>query len=156
MIYDGAVPSGNSLAMLNLLRLGRMTDNSEYQDKADRIGRFFSRSITHSPAGYTFLLSALDYALGPASEVIIVGNANEEDTKLMMQSLRKQFIPNTVVIFRPGSQELPEITGLAEYTKNLTSMEGKATAYVCQNHICQLPSTDAGEMLELLNKKIRY
>jgi len=147
-IYDGALPSGNSVAMLNLLRLGRMTANAGFEEKAAHIGRSFSGTIWQLPMSYTQMMVALDFALGPTSEVVIAGDAGAEDTRVMLAALRKEFIPGKVVLLRTGDDS--EIIGLAEYTRNLTSIEGRATAYVCRNYSCNLPVIDAGKMLELL------
>jgi len=151
--YDGAVPSGNSVAMLNLLRLGRITARPELEEKAARIGRAFSAGIQQAPVAHTLLLMAVDFAIGPSYEVVIVGNPQAEDTRAMLKTLRAQFIPNKVVLLRPGDQEMPEITRLAEFTKNQMSLNGKATAYVCLNYQCQLPTIDIPKMLELLGAK---
>lgn len=150
-IYDGAIPSGNSVAMLNLLRLSRMIANPELEMMAVQIGQAFSHSIQQAPSGYTQLLAALDFAVGPASEVVITGDSQADDTKAMLAALRQEFIPDKTVIFRPGEIELPEIIRLVEYTRYLSSTDGRATAYVCQNYSCKLPTTDTGKMLELLN-----
>jgi uncharacterized protein YyaL (SSP411 family) len=151
-IYDGAVPSGNSVAMLNLLRLGRMTANAGFEEKAAQIGRSFSGTIWQLPMSYTQMMVALDFALGATSEVVIAGDAGAEDTKAMLAALRKEFIPGKVVLLRTGGDS--EILGLAEYTRNLTSIEGRATAYVCWNYSCNLPVTDSGKMLELLKANL--
>jgi len=150
-IYDGAVPSGNSVAMLNLLRLGRMTANAGLEDKAAQIGRAFSKTIWQAPMAYTQMMAALDFGIGPTSEVVIAGDAGAEDTKAMLDALRREFIPGKVVILQPG--EDTEIIGLAEYTRNLTSIEGRATAYVCRNYSCNLPVTDIEDMLDILRAK---
>lgn len=147
-IYDGALPSGNSVAMLNLMRLGRMTANAEFEEKAAQIGRIFSGTIWQVPMSYTQMMVALDFALGQISEVVIAGNAGAEDTKAMLAALRKEFIPGKVVILRTGDDM--EIIGIAEYARDLTSIDGRATAYVCRNYSCGLPVTDAKEMMELL------
>ena len=147
-IYDGAIPSGNSVAMLNLIRLGKITADPELERKADAIGQEFSLKVGQAPAGYTMLMSALDFTLGPSSEVIIAGDLQADDTVDMLKALRKEFIPNKVVIFRPDEES--EITRISDYTKSLSSKGGKATAYVCRNFSCRLPVTGPGEMLELL------
>lgn len=147
--YDGAVPSGNSVAMLNLVRLGKMTANPELEKKAAQIGRAFSRSISQAPVAYTMLMAALDFAIGPSSEVVVAGDLEAAGTKNMLDALRREFIPEKVVIFRPIG-EAPEIIRLAGYTRTMSSIEGKATAYVCRNFSCRLPTTDAREMMELL------
>ncbi len=153
-LYDGAIPSGNSVAMLNLTRLGKMTANPEFEKKALAIGSVFSRIISQAPAAYTMLMAALDFAIGPSSEVVLVGDLEAEDTKNMLSALRREFIPNKVVIFRPGAEESAAIIHIAEYTRNMSSIEGKATAYVCRNFSCRLPTTDAREMMELLKAPI--
>jgi uncharacterized protein YyaL (SSP411 family) len=152
-IYDAAIPSGNSVAMLNLLRLGRMTANSGFEEKAARIGSAFSRSIKKSPSAHTQLMVALDFGIGPCYEVVIAGKAQAEDTKAMVNALRTRFLPNKVVLFNPDGRESPEIAKLAEFTKNQSSIGGKATAYVCLNYNCKLPTTDIDKMLELLNAR---
>jgi uncharacterized protein YyaL (SSP411 family) len=150
-IYDGAIPAGNSVAMLNLLRLGRMTANSDLEGKAAKIGRAFSRSARQSPAAHTQLMVALDFGIGPCYEVVIAGNAQAQDTKAMAKALRTRFLPNKVVLLNPSEQESPGIARLPEFTKNQSSIGGKATAYVCQNYNCKLPTTDISKMLELLD-----
>jgi len=150
-IYDGAIPSGNSVAMLNLLRLGRITATSDLEEKAARIGRAFSGSVNKLPSAHTQLMVALDFGIGPCYEVVIAGKAQAEGTKAMVKALRTRFLPNKVVLLNPDGRESPEIAKLAEFTKNQPSIDGRATAYVCMNYNCKLPTTDINKMLELLN-----
>jgi uncharacterized protein YyaL (SSP411 family) len=152
-VYDGAIPSGNSVAMLNLLRLGRMTATFGLEEKAARIGDAFSGSVKQSPSAYTQLMVALNFGIGPCYEVVIAGNAQAQDTEAMVKALRTRFLPNKVVLLNPNERESPEIAKLAEFTKNQSSIEGKATAYVCLNYSCQSPTTDINKMLELLNAR---
>jgi uncharacterized protein YyaL (SSP411 family) len=152
-IYDGAVPSGNSVGALNLLRLARITANTDFEEKAARIGRAFSKAVKQSPSGYTQLMLAVDFMVGPSYEVVIAGKSGARDTKAMIQALREHFVPNKVVLFRPTDEESPDIIRLAEYTKYQSSIDGKATAYVCLNYNCKLPTTDSGKMLQLLAVK---
>ena len=152
-IYDGAIPSGNSVAMLNLLRLARITATSDLEEKAARIGSAFSASIKQLPSAHTQLMVALDFGIGPCYEVVIAGNTQAEDTKAMVRALRTRFLPNKVVLLNPGERESREIAKLAEFTKNQSSIDGRATAYVCMNYNCKLPTTDIDKMLELLNMR---
>ncbi len=149
-IYDGAVPSGNAVAMSNFLRLARLTGHQEYEEKAAALSRAFSDSIAPSPGAYTQFMIALDLARGPSYEVVIVGDPQAEDTKAMVGALRKAFVPNKVVIFRPAGEEAPDITSLAGFTKDLAYLNNKATAYVCRAFRCELPTTEAHQMLALL------
>jgi hypothetical protein len=150
-IYDGAIPSGNSVAMLNLLRLGRMTANPDLEERAARIGSAFSGAVKHSPSAHAQLMVALDFAVGPSYEVVIAGEIQAEDTGAMLKALGTRFLPNKVVLFNTGGTETPELAQIAPFTRNQPTIGGRATAYVCMNYNCKLPVTDAGKMLELLS-----
>ena len=152
-INDGAMPSGNSVAMLNLVRLGRITANSDLEQKAAKIGEVFSKIVKQYPSAFTQLLVALDFGIGPSYEVVIAGDSKAEDTRVMLEALRKQFLPNKVVLFRATENNAADISHFAEYAKNHSSLNGKATAYVCLNYECRLPTTDVRKMLDLLNAK---
>jgi uncharacterized protein YyaL (SSP411 family) len=149
-IYDGAVPSGNSVAILVLLRLARMTGRSEFEEKAWQTARAFGRTVRESPAAYTQMMVGLDFAVGPSFEVVISGNLEAQDTRAMLDALRSRFIPNKVILLRPDVPGGGEIARLAAFTQSQTSLDGKATAYVCQNFRCNLPTTDIAEMLKNL------
>ncbi|HJP17925.1 MAG TPA: thioredoxin domain-containing protein [Nitrospinota bacterium] len=147
---DGAMPSGNSVSMLNLLRLGRITGNATFEEKASEIGRLLSNDLKRFPTAYTQILLALDFGLGPSYEVVISGKTDAKDTKEMLKAIRSRFIPNKVVILRPAEQEPPDIVRIAKFAENQISIDGKSTAYVCLNYNCKLPTTDINEMLGFL------
>jgi uncharacterized protein YyaL (SSP411 family) len=150
-IHDTALPSANSVAMLNLLRLGLMTGNADLEERAARIGRAFSGSVKESPAAYTQLMVALDFAIGPSYEVVIVGDPHAEDTAAMIKELGRRFLPNEVALLNRSDGKSPEMASLAEFTRDQSSIGGKATAYVCVNHTCKSPTTDVNKMLQLLD-----
>jgi uncharacterized protein YyaL (SSP411 family) len=150
-IHDTALPSANSVAMLNLLRLARLTGNADLEERAAKIARAFSGSVKESPAAYTQLMVALDFAIGPAYEVVIAGDPHAEDTRTMAKELGRRFLPNKVVLLNRSDRKPSEMTELAEFTKDQSSIGGKATAYVCVNHTCKSPTTDISKMLELLS-----
>jgi uncharacterized protein YyaL (SSP411 family) len=151
-VYDGAIPSGNSVAMLNLLRLSRLTGNSDFESRAETVGKAFSKTVSQYPAGYTHLLSALDFQVGPSHEIVIVGDPDAVDTKAVLKALNSEFLPSAVVIFKPAGEEQPEIAKIAEFTKDYTAIDGKATAYVCTNYTCKKPTTDPEAMLRILRE----
>ncbi|GAK55211.1 hypothetical protein U27_02043 [Candidatus Vecturithrix granuli] len=150
-LYDGAIPSGNSVAMLNLLRLGRLTAQPELEERAQQLFQAFAASVTQSASNHAQLMHALDFAAGPTQEIVIVGRSDAEDPRVMLQALRTTYTPNSVVVLRPAEEELPEILQLAPYITPYVSLDGKATAYICRNYVCSLPATDVNEMLTLLN-----
>ena len=151
-IYDGATPSGNSVAALNLLRLHRITGDPEFEKLADLLGRAFSTSVNQFPSAYTQLLVALEFGIGPSHEIVITGRAGATDTTRLLNELRMPFLPNKVVLFRPVDGELSEIGGIAPYTKDQNTLDGKATAYVCANFSCEMPTADPVKMMELLSR----
>jgi uncharacterized protein YyaL (SSP411 family) len=149
-IYDGAIPSGNSVAMLNLLRLGRMLGDAELEERAAGILRAFSTEVGRMPSAFTQFVTALDFALGPSHEVVIVGDPDAKDTRLMLEALRKRLLPNKVLLFKPSTEERPDIAGRAPFLEEHHAKGGKATAYVCEHHFCHNPTTDVDKMLEEL------
>jgi len=152
-IYDGAIPSGNSVASLNLLRLGRLIANSNLEKKAAEIGRVFGVNVEQAPSAHTFLMISVFFKIGPSYEVIIAGNSSAKDTEEMLKNIWKEFIPSKVVILRPTEEETPEIVNLATFTQFMKGINGKATAYICLNYACKIPTTDIRKMLDLLNVK---
>ncbi|MDP6923218.1 MAG: thioredoxin domain-containing protein [Candidatus Scalindua sp.] len=150
-IYDGAIPSGNSVAVSNLFRLSRITANTDFEDKANKIMLAFSKEVESAPSGYTQMMVALGFGIGPSYEIVIVGDPEADDTKEMLNSLGKHFIPYKVVLLKHADQETADITRIAEYTEYHSSFDGKATAYVCLDFACKMPVTNTEEMLKLLN-----
>jgi len=146
--YDGALPSGNSAAMLNLLKLGRITADPELEELADRIGRLWSEQIRSAPTGFGQMLQAIDFAAGPSYEIVIAGERDEENTRALLDRLKKLYIPNKVVVLNEPADE--EIRKLAPYTTGQPMNDERATAYVCRNYSCDRPVTDPGKMAELL------
>ncbi len=149
-IYDGAIPSGNSVAMLNLLRLGRLSANPDLEQKAAQIGRAFFENVRQSPSAYTQLMIAVDFATGPSYEIAIVGDPAADDTRGMLRAIQRRFIPNRALILLSPELDYSDIKRIIPFTEQMSSIEGKATAYVCQNYNCKLPTTDINTMLRLL------
>jgi hypothetical protein len=117
------------------------------------IGHAFAGYIQQQPSAYGQLMVAVNFGVGPSYEVVIVGEADAEDTQAMLAALRSEFVPNKVVLLRPPGKS-PEIIRLAEFVKYHGSINGQATAYVCLNYYCELPTTDIDKMLELLGKTL--
>ncbi len=149
-IHDGAIPSGNSVAMLNLLRLSKITGRSELEDMAHKVAAAISPFVAKIPMSHTMAMMALDFALGPSYEIVIVGNLNTSESQSIINILLEDLHPNKVVIFKDTSSDHSEIERLAPYTSSLRSLNEKTTIYVCKNHKCSLPTTSIGETLRLL------
>lgn len=152
-VYDGAVPSGNSVAMMDLLRLGRITSNQDFENKAIQICKTFSSTIHQIPSAFTQLVSAVDFLQGPSYEVIIAGKDKGEDTSELIDAIHSNFLPNIVLLYKPTDEESPEISHLLQSLQHHSVINGKAAAYVCRNFTCNKPTTDSAEMLKMLNVK---
>jgi len=149
-IYDGAIPSGNSIALLNLVRLYRFTGRTEFEVKASQMIKTFSQLIKTSPSAYTQFLSALDFYIGPSKEILLVGN-DDEKVKRFLRILRETFIPNKVIIYKDDRTK-DKLSKAAEFTKSYQSLNG-AEAYICENFSCRLPVTSEKDLIALLSFK---
>ncbi len=138
--YDGAVTSGNSVALLNLLRLARLTNEPSFEEMASKITRVFSEEVQAAPHAHTFMLLGVDFAVGPNYNIVLVGDLKEKDTMDMVESLKRQYLPNMTISLLPPAQ-----AGLG-YQR----VDGKTTAYVCRNQTCMSPTNSPAKMLELL------
>src|SRR4030042_3353532 len=149
-VYDGACPSANSVAIVNMLRLARLTGSIDLEERAAEIGRAFSGIIRQMPSAYTQFMTAVDFAIGPSYELVIAGRSGSDDTREMIKALRRPFIPNMVTILRPIEEKEPGIDRLAGFVKDHIGINDRATAYVCLNNSCRAPTTEVPEMLESL------
>ncbi len=149
-IYDGAVPSANSVAMLNLLRLGRLTADAELESRALAIETAFAERVRQVPSAHTQLLAAVDFRLGPSREVVIVGEPGGSDTEALLGALRGRFEPRTVVLFRPAGEDGGEVTRLAPFTEEMREIGGRASAYVCRDYACERPVTAQADLQAML------
>ena len=145
-IYDGAIPSGNSVAVLNLLWLGRITANDDFEDKAVKTGQSFYSDVGNLPSAHSQILVALDFSLCPSFEIVIAGDPNSKETGKMLEAIRSKFVPNKIIILRPTDQESPEIDSIASFIERYSSIDEKTTVYVCYNFNCELPTTDVGNV----------
>ena len=142
-IYDGAVPSGNSVAALVLARLGRLTSQRDLEDRSDAILAGFSTALRGSPTSSPFLLQALDERLGPPRELVVAGRRDDPVVHAMLRAVHERFLPRALVVFRPA--EGPAAAALIRrvpFVASQGSADGKATAYACTDYTCDLPVHD--------------
>jgi uncharacterized protein YyaL (SSP411 family) len=143
--YDGAIPSGNSVFILNLLRLSRITGNADYEEKANELSDSFSQLIDSSPASFAYTLTGLDFGFGPSLEIVISSDKDENLIE-MLDTIHNQFIPNKVLIKYKEDAE-----SLIPFLKNYQKVENKTLVYVCMNYACEQP-VDTKEKLERVLK----
>ncbi len=148
--YDGALPSGNSVMAMNLMRLSRLTGRSAYYSAASDIFQFFAKGIRARPAGFTAMLSAIEFGLEPSVQVVVAGDPMAADTQAMLSALDAYDVPDMVVHVVCGNDLIRVVPFLEAYTTHRDS----ATAYVCRDYQCERPTTDVAEMLSFLEPMI--
>ena len=146
---DGARPSGNSVQLMNLLRLARFTGRTAYEDKAAALSRWTGADVHSRPTGFTALLMGLHWALGRPREVVVAGAADADDTTALIEVMRDAYSPTTVTLHRPPG-DAPEITELAPFTAAQPPLNEGAAAYVCRDFQCEAPTTDPARLREQL------
>jgi len=150
--YDGAEPSGNSMATLLLLRLAQFgveaavpAAPTTYRDAAEKTLALFGEHMRKAPQVVPQMLCALDSCLNVPKQIVIAGQPGAEDTQAMLLVIRGRHLPNKVVLIVDD-----QLKKLLPYTNDMKMLEGKATAYVCANFTCQLPTTDLMELQKSL------
>jgi uncharacterized protein YyaL (SSP411 family) len=151
--YDGAEPSPNSVAALNLLRLWQMTDRREWQDKATKTFAAQSRQLTQPGLLVPQLASALDFSFAKHKQIVIAGEPGAADTRAMLKLVHDRFIPNKILLLVDGGPSQAALAKWLPFVANMDRREGKATAYICENYACNLPTADLPTAARLLDSK---
>ncbi|MFZ5650778.1 MAG: thioredoxin domain-containing protein [Bacillota bacterium] len=149
-VYDGAVPSGNSVAALNILRLARITGREELTELVERQFKAFAGVVSEYPKAHSFFLTAYQSSITPSREIVIAGKAGSEGVKKMAEAVRREFLPETVLIFRPDNGEAGEIEQLAPFIRGRRSIGGMPAAYICENFSCHEPTTDVERLVSII------
>lgn len=152
-VYDGAIPSGNSVAGYVLQRLANITANPDFIEFANKQLRFLAGQVKEYPAGHSFSLIAFMQKLYPSKEIVCVASRNAsarandraatdlENHIELSNYLSQQFEPNTVVLLKTD-QNMDALTGVADFTQDYRTINDKTTYYVCENHHCYAPTND--------------
>ena len=148
--YDGAEPSGNSIAALNLLRLAQITGRPDFARAAQDLLNAFAGRITQSPETVPQMLVAHLFAQSAPKQIVIAGEPNAEDTKAMVRHVGRHFLPSRVVLLIDGDEARARLASSIPALEGMSSVDGKATVYVCENYTCQLPVTDVESLDRLL------
>lgn len=155
--YDGAEPSGNSIALLNLLRLGQYTTKDDYRVRAEKMLTTFLGSESPRPLSLSEMLIALDFYSDEVKEIVIVSPAGKaKDAKQYVAAFGKKFLPNRTLTVAVEGDELDGHAAVIPFAKKKSTLMGKATAYVCSKGICNLPATDPALFSEQLDEVKKY
>jgi uncharacterized protein YyaL (SSP411 family) len=140
--YDGAEPSGNSVAALALLKLSAISGRADFQEAAEATLSLFAERMNKLPQAVPYMLQALDFALQPPTRVVLVGDVNAPAGRELLQATHSVYQPNRIVLGNAGAVE--------EFARSLPVSSG-ATAFVCTGTACQPPVTETAKLRELLH-----
>lgn len=148
--YDGAEPSGNSVSALNLLRLAQITGRAEFRESAERLIAAFGSRLSAAPMAIPQMLVAYEYMLSEPREIVIVGERGAPDTRKLLETVYSRFLPNSALLLLDSDETRRTLALGAPALAAMPPLNGRATAYVCQNYSCQLPVSDPAELAKLL------
>jgi len=148
-LYDGALPSANSASLGNLVLLSRLTGDPRWENRAAELFSAFGGSIQRHPSAFTHLMSGLNMLLDGGTEVVVIGDEAEADTRAMLRVLHSRFGPNLAILLKTPQNE-QQLQVLAPFTESLGRADGKATVFVCTNFSCDRPITSPETLEEKL------
>jgi hypothetical protein len=151
-VYDGAIPSANSVALFNLLWLSRLTGDTRWADKADQTARAFAGTISRQPSAFTFFLCGLDFALRPGQDLVIAGESGSPDAERLLAALNLTFSPNQVTQIKSGDNA-SQLARFAGYTDGLALAQGQTAAHLCVGSACKESVTDMQGLIDRLLSK---
>ena len=140
--YDSAEPSGNAVQLLNLVRLHELTTDDRYRQRAERALGAFAATLTDSPTSVAEMLLAVDFHLDTPKEIIIVTPGARQEAAPFLDRLASTFLPNRILAVAVEGSDLDAQAEIVPLIEGKYAIDGRATAYVCENRVCDLPTTD--------------
>ncbi len=137
--YDGAEPSPNSVALLNLSRLAQMTDSATCREKADRTLAGFRPTLTATPHAIPRMAAAFDFLLNKPRLIVIAGTPGAPDTQALLRAAHGPFVPNKIILLADGGVGQETLARHLAFIEDIRMLDGKATAFVCEDYVCKLP-----------------
>lgn len=147
--YDGAEPSGNSIAALTLLRLAAITGRDDFRLCAERTLKSFGQKLSDQPSALPQLMVAWLFLRATPKQVVIAGEAADDATTALLKTAQRFFSPNRILLWK-NSQSRETLDSIAPGTRPMEALNGAAAAFVCENFVCQLPVTTAEQLRPLL------
>jgi len=147
-VYDGAIPSGNSVAVFNMLRLFSLTGDTRLEKLAEQLFYAFGNSIKESPSAHAFLMAAISFYFVPKNEIVIVANKKDDLFSEMVREINNRFMPFATVAINIGNEE---IRNISSYIEGKKMKDGKTTVHVCSNFVCHKPTNELDEFIKLID-----
>ena len=154
--YDGAEPSGNSVALLNLLRLYEFTTKESYRELAERALVAFGDVLSGSPIALSEMLLAVDFHLDSPKEIVIVTPRSRDEAEPLLDALRTHFVPNRILTVVAEGSQLDAQAAVVPLLEEKRAIAGRPTAYVCEKRVCELPTSDPAIFRRQISKTEPY
>jgi uncharacterized protein YyaL (SSP411 family) len=148
--YDGAEPSGNSIAILNLLRLAQITGRADFRASAERALAAFAPRLASVPVALPAMLTACEFYLAEPRQIVVVGPRDAEGTRALLRAIQARFVANRIVLLVDSEETRGALARGIPAIEAMQPAGGTPSAYVCRNYACQLPVTEAAQLTELL------
>jgi uncharacterized protein YyaL (SSP411 family) len=148
--YDGAEPSGNSIAILNLLRLAQITGRADFRASAERALAAFAPRLASVPVALPAMLTACEFYLAEPRQIVVVGPRDAEGTRALLRAIQARFVANRIVLLVDSEETRRALARGIPTIESMQPAGGIPSAYVCRNYACQLPVTEAAQLTELL------
>jgi uncharacterized protein YyaL (SSP411 family) len=152
--YDGATPSGNSVAAKQLLRLWQLTGFERYRTAAERTLEATAGAASRYPSGHSILMLAGLHAHSGGQEIVIAGDPDSKEASAMLNAVRRAYLPFSVLHVVPDNEQGETMYGKWEPLADKRPVNGQAAAYVCRNFACSAPVTETDSMMRQLIKGI--
>jgi uncharacterized protein YyaL (SSP411 family) len=151
--YDGAEPSPNSYAVMNLVKFAGITYKDEFLDKAKRTMKLYERMLNKAPIVFPHMVAAMDAYFHSRKQIIIAGGPKSDSARELISAAYRVFDPYRVILHADGSegQRYLRSLGLEYISEGIMTKDGKATAYVCQNFTCSLPTNNLEEFEKIID-----
>lgn len=151
--YDGAEPSPNSIAALNLLRLAQITGRKIWEERAEKNIAAFSQRLETLPEALPQMAVALDFSLSKPRQIVIAGKPGAADTQALLRLVHERFIPNKILLLADGGEVQKQLAQWNPFFAGVAPVGGKATAYICEDYVCKLPVSNLEAVARMLDRK---
>lgn len=149
-IYDGAIPSANSVMISNMITLSHLTGDSGFDHEANLVLRAFSAVVAKSPASFTHYLNGLLQALHSHTEIVITGPGQHNNIKRFIREVLSQYNPYTVMLVKDTDKDTVQLSSIASFTEGMIAIDNEPTYYICKDFACNMPITRIEDALDII------
>jgi len=154
-LQGGSMPSLNAVSARNLLRLGAMLGQGDRRERARETIRAFGSRLEQMPVAAPAMIVTLEAARAKPAQIVIAGEPGAEDTEAMLELAREHAGAGETILLADGGENQEFLAGRAEFYGSVKRVDDRATAYVCEDFVCQLPTNDIAKFEELLKETYR-